>query len=283
MALGWGDHLDRIKAEMTVMRGPVPAAIADVQVNEGDGLILSANEMLFTTLGGVRYHYRRGHGIALHVPDPSLESEAELYLWGTVFGAIAWLNGYMPLHASAVSSEGRVVAFTADSGGGKSTLAASLATRGLRHVCDDTLVVSAADEGLVALPDSKPIKLWEDSLSLSGEVAERPIGFVPGKYYVRPRIVENAPGLLTDLVFLEWGDEFAFEPITGAAKLRLLPDAMYRGFIHFAMGDRRVHEKYVMKIAAEVRFWRLCRPKKPDNFDEGIERILTILKVKCLD
>lgn len=278
MASHWGDQLDRIKSEMQVVRGRVPSAITDVVYREGDSLVLSGTELLFTTLGGVQYHYRRGHGVTMHVPDPALEDEAELYLWGTVFGAIAWLNGYMPLHASAVSLQGRVIAFTADSGGGKSTLAASLASRGLLHVCDDTLVVSATADGLLALPDAKPIKLWEDALALAGEVAERPIGFVPGKYYVRPRHIESAPGLLTDLVFLEWGDDFAFEPITGAMKLKLVPDAMYRGFIHVGMGDRLIHETYMMNIAANVRFWRLCRPKRVIDFDKFIDRILEKLQ-----
>ena len=55
------------------------------------------------------------------------------------------------------------VAFVAESGRGKSTLAASFAVSGFRFLTDDGLVVEPGVHGFVALPSHPSIRLWEDS------------------------------------------------------------------------------------------------------------------------
>lgn len=109
-----------MRREMTVRFGPVPSTVPDA-FYEDDGVLTISNEaFVFVTMGGVRFHYRRGEGVVVDLSQDQADegdSDFELFLWGTVFGAVAWLNGLVPLHASAIDISGRVVAFTADSGG----------------------------------------------------------------------------------------------------------------------------------------------------------------------
>ena len=79
----------------------------------------------------IRLAYERGKGVTLDVPAESDPRDAQLWLNGALYAAIAAINGLMPLHASAVAFEGRVHAFTGPPGAGKSTLAAALGRRGL--------------------------------------------------------------------------------------------------------------------------------------------------------
>lgn len=274
------DPVEVMRREMRVCFGAVPASVPDPFYAEDGVLTIATDAFVFRTPGGVGFHYQRGTGLTVESPVDAAageESDFELFLWGTVFGTVAWLNGLIPLHASSVDAGGRVVAFTADSGGGKSTLAASLAALGLPHVCDDTLVVSLAGNRVTALADEKSLKLWGDALSLLGMNADRPIPAYEGKFYASApsKAVGQLP--FTDLVFLEQGESVAIEPITGAEKLAILPAALYRGFVHLARGDRSAHERMLLTLGSQVRFWRLSRPFDAPQFSDSILKIKDIV------
>ncbi|MDT0509378.1 hypothetical protein [Novosphingobium sp. MMS21-SN21R] len=270
--------LSLMQHEMRFVLGTVPARIEGAFFDDEEGFSISNDEILFTTWDDVRFHYCRGEGLTVQMPDGDGETDFELFLWGTVFGAVAWLNGLVPLHASAVDIGGHIVAFTADSGGGKSTLAAAMAAYGHPHVCDDTLVLSLQPGCVYALPDSKSLKLWGDALQMTSIEAGRPVPSMPGKHYAAAACKAEAPLPLTDLVFLERGDEVTLEPVTGAAKLALLPGALYRGFVHVARGDRAAHEQFLLQFCAGVRFWTLRRPFDSLRFGTDVEVISQLLR-----
>lgn len=91
-------------------------------------------------------------------------------------------RGKLVFHASAVEVAGRAAAFVAESGGGKSTLAASFASGGYRFLADDGLVVEASERGYQAMPSHPSVRLWEDSQSVlvsPGAVAEPAVQYTP--------------------------------------------------------------------------------------------------------
>ncbi|MEZ5688158.1 MAG: hypothetical protein R3E21_05145 [Caenibius sp.] len=272
--------LARLCAEMRVSHGDVPETLSG-SFYDHDDITISETGFLFRTRGGVGFHYRKGSGVVVQLPPnggEAAQDECEVFLWGTVFGAVAWLNGFLPLHASAVAKDGRVVAFTAESGGGKSTLAAGLAQHGWAHVCDDTLVLAPSSGAMLALPDGKPLKLWADALEHVPAANADEMRALPGKFYAQPTRRERQARPLVDLVFLEWGDRFGIAPISGSEKLTLLPQAMYRAFVHIARKDARLHAHLMMQVASSVRFWRLTRPKSSDRFDETLRQVADILE-----
>lgn len=270
--------LDLMHREMRVTFGTVPDSISQAFFDDGEGFVIGREEFLFTSWDDVRFYYRIGAGLTVQMPATDAETDYELFLWGTIFGAVAWLNGLVPLHASAVDVGGRVVAFTADSGGGKSTLAAALAAIGNPHICDDTLVLSVSPAGIYAMPDDKPLKLWGDALEMTSILPGRPVPSMPGKHYARPSAKARAALPLTDLIFLERGEELAFEQVTGAAKFALLPEALYRGFVHIARGDRAAHEEFLLRFCSSVRFWRMRRPFDSLRFGQDVEQIAVALR-----
>ena len=72
-------------------------------------------------------------------------------------------QGQLVLHASAVAFDGIGVAFTGESGRGKSTLAASFATTGARFLTDDGLQLDWLDGQCQITPSHPSVRLWEDS------------------------------------------------------------------------------------------------------------------------
>ena len=72
-------------------------------------------------------------------------------------------QGRLVLHASAVAFDGVGVAFTGESGRGKSTLAASFATTGARFMTDDGLQLDWRNGQCQITPSHPSVRLWEDS------------------------------------------------------------------------------------------------------------------------
>jgi len=104
-----------------------------------------------------------GRLVACHpVPDVTEETSQHLYL-NQVLPLALSMMGKMVFHGSAVEVGSVAVAFVAESGRGKSTLAASFATSGFRFLTDDGLVVEPYDNGYLALPSQPSIRLWTDS------------------------------------------------------------------------------------------------------------------------
>ena len=75
-------------------------------------------------------------------PLPNVEERAiRLPLLGTVLAVLLHQRGYFVLHASAIAVDGGVVAFLGNKGQGKSTMAATLYSRGHELVADDVVAI----------------------------------------------------------------------------------------------------------------------------------------------
>jgi len=95
-------------------------------------------------------------------PDISENTLEHLYL-NQVLPLALSKRGKQVFHASAIETPAGAVAFMAESGRGKSTLAASFATSGFRFLTDDALLLEEAEGGYTVLPSHPSIRLWDDS------------------------------------------------------------------------------------------------------------------------
>ena len=102
------------------------------------------------------------HVTGFPVPEVSDATVQHLYL-NQVLPLVLSKQGKLVFHASAVEVAGGALAFAAESGRGKSTLAASFAVSGFRFLTDDGLVVEPTADGHRILPSHPSIRLWEDS------------------------------------------------------------------------------------------------------------------------
>lgn len=84
--------------------------------------------------------------------------------------------GKLVFHGSAVEIGDHAVAFMAESGRGKSTLAAGFAAGGHRLFTDDSLMIDACGDHFAVAPSHPSIRLWADS-----EAELIPRGLVPAQ------------------------------------------------------------------------------------------------------
>lgn len=89
------------------------------------------------------------------------------HLLNRVLGTALFLDGLLPLHASAVTTAEGTIAFLAPKGFGKSTLALALHSLGAGFVSDDTLPVDPGDP-VVVRPGIPSARVREDALRILG-------------------------------------------------------------------------------------------------------------------
>lgn len=110
-------------------------------------------------------------------PDPQADPDfVAAVISGELFAALLRQRGHLVLHGSAVARDGRAVGFIGHSGWGKSTLAASLVSRGWHLLTDDLLVVDGLASSHDARPDddARPMVIaGHPSMRLAHEAADR--------------------------------------------------------------------------------------------------------------
>lgn len=265
-----------MKRETRVHYGAVPHGLADAELAETSWQ-MDGDRFLLRGEGDHYFYYEKGHGITVERGGRVDVSEESLWLNGSVYSAIASINGLFPFHASAIAFDGAVFAFTGPAGAGKSTLVAALGQQGLPMFCDDTLVLDLSDaDRVICLPGHKRLKLGEKALSLTGAERQEPVSSTVAKYYAAPASGEVSEALpLAQLIFLQTGDQLAIEPIAGAERMARLQDDHYMAQLHSAAGklDRMGQFELLARIAHQVRMARFIRPLDDRHFHEGIARV----------
>lgn len=183
--------MERLARETALREGEPPAALQSPLL-ETPILSISSDAFLLALPNGLRFHYQRGESVVFSRPNGVSDAEVTLFHSGSVYGAVAWLNGLVPLHASAVVHNGQVHAFTGASGAGKSTLSAALVERGLPLFADDVLVLDLSDpEQPMALPGHKRLKLKPDALEMTSLQAGERVRDDIEKFYVDPPLLKQ--------------------------------------------------------------------------------------------
>jgi hypothetical protein len=162
----------------TFTTAPDPAPATDLYELGSDEVRDAGNVRLFRRPGGFRLTYAdtgiydvldRGARIVWFPPSTRLYDEAQFLeavridVLGRVLSVALHAAGVEALHGSAVTcGDGSACAFVAPKFHGKSTLAATLVTRGARLVTDDTLPVLPGEPRRAA-PGVHSVRLWEDA------------------------------------------------------------------------------------------------------------------------
>jgi len=101
-----------------------------------------------------------GRRVVCRPDDEASDESFQVYLLGQALSFALVMQGFEPLHATAVVVNGTAVAFLGGNCFGKSTLAASFLGAGYPQLTDDMLVVQASSDRVVAYPGPPRIKLF---------------------------------------------------------------------------------------------------------------------------
>ena len=261
-----------MERETRVRYGPVDLDAFGYRISPGRSH-LEDDSFLLHTPDGLSYFYRKGDGITICRDAAADVSEEQLWLNGSVYSAVACINGFLPIHASAVAYEGSVFAFTGPGGAGKSTLVAALGQLELPMFCDDTLVLDLSEPDLIrCLPGHKRLKLTPDALALTNATPEEKVGSDYDKYYaVPPAGSVRSPLPLAELIFLEHGEALSIEPLRGSERFVRTQDDHYTAHLFAASRQfgREQLFQHRARMARQISMARLVRPWDPSRLLES--------------
>ncbi len=124
--------------------------------------------LLFEPAGA--YRIRDGAEIVIDRKPGATDSAVRLYLLGPVLAVLLHQRGLIVLHASATIINGQAVAFVAEKGTGKSTLAAAFHAQGHGIVADDLVPVDCdTPTGPMVHPGFPQLKLYPEAAQQLGD------------------------------------------------------------------------------------------------------------------
>lgn len=228
-----------------------------------------------------RYRVRAGTEIVIEPAAGALDSSVRTFLLGTVFGALCHQRGLLPLHASAIEVDGRVVAFGGASGAGKSTLGAYFHDCGYDVVSDDVCVVDVGHAGCVVTPSEPRFKLRPDSAAMLDRNIEHAatVELFGTEKYLFPGRRCTAEALPFDRLYVLSEACSSSDPdihrLTGVAAMNALLANTYRQFLLSPMSRASAHFAACSTFLKHARVYSVNRRLGWEHFvvqAEAIER-----------
>lgn len=226
---------------------------------------MNQQEFAMQVEGVGRFYARDGKEVEYH-PDKGASRESiELYLNGSVYGAILHQRQILPLHGSCFLEQDLGIMLCGESGAGKSSLTTAFCLGGSEFLTDDVTPITFTEGLPVINVLSDRIKLWDHTLSQLGvsKAGLKRIEARTDKYYLEldaGRGGRHPLQLVINLVVEEVSLP-VFREIEGAAKVAALRNEVYRWEYLQGMPDNEA--KYfsdLVSAAKSVRVFEVIRP-----------------------
>lgn len=257
------------KPDIVITLGKTPDTIPNAIIKT-DEYQTARGQFLFTIKTLATYYVREGCVIIISPVSGKPFNDIITYLLGTVFGALLFQRGILPLHGSTVNMNGSAVIFVARSGRGKSTLVRSLLKRGHTFLTDDLSAILFEKDGIPKiLPGFPQQKLWADSLDeMAVPVDKDSLVKVMGdmdKYCVpsRESFCDHPlkPTHIYELIPYQ-EKKIRIERIQGADKINTIMKNTYFTFLPSGFDISESHFSQCIKLAKQVMVSRIFRPEK---------------------
>ena len=256
----------QIGSSVSIRRARLPETLSSVTAVFPEGQC-NESELLFNIPDAARYLIRSGSEILVDQAANSNPGDVAAFLLGTAFGVLCHQRGTNPLHGSAIDIVDGCVAFVGDSGAGKSTMVAALASRGHQVISDDLCVFEASEQGVRVWPGLNRLRLWEDALAAldcDQPGIEREFRGL-NKYLVPTQPIRNPQNprrlqRVYQLAAAADGDPTTITRLQGAATVEVLMQNIYRVAIAERMGRKANLFVACAAAAQEVPVYRLSRP-----------------------
>lgn len=243
-----------------------------------DWMSISASEFSMTVNHVGSFFAGNGNRIE-YSPGPHAGPGAiELYMNGSVYGAILHQRKILPLHGSSFIYKDSGVMFCGESGAGKSSLTTSFCLDGAGFLTDDVTPILFDDDKPHIWPKSGKVKLWDNSLKQLNKQKNNLTKIRPEdeKYYLPIESNQTHAFPLNHILILQVTDdeEVSFEKVQKVEAFSYLHQEIYRREYLFAMSDSEA--AYLEKIADICKNVSVTRINRPASIQ--IDEMRNIIK-----
>lgn len=235
-------------------------------VYSNDWMSIGPSEFSMTVKNVGSFYACNGKRIDYKVHEKADDASLELYMNGSVYGAILHQRRILPLHGSSFIFDDSGVMFCGDSGAGKSSLTTSFCLNGAKFLTDDVTPILFENEKPYIWPKTGKIKLWDDSLEQLKKKKNNLTKIRPEdeKYYLPIKPNQSHAFPLNHILILQVtdGKEVSFEKVQKVEAFSYLHQEIYRREYLFAMPEAEsTYLKKISSICSEASIYRVNRPK----------------------
>ena len=225
---------------------------------------MNQREFAMQVEGVGRYYACDGREVEYAPVKGASRETLELYLNGSVYGAILHQRKILPLHGSSFVLDGKGILVCGEAGAGKSSVTASFVFNGAGFLTDDVtpMVIREGVPMIMALSDR--IKLWDDTLKQLGLKNKGLKKIAPDneKYYYPVSKVGSEYFPLNMVFIISAGHEAGvlMREVTGADKFVALRNEIYRWeYLEGMKENEEVYFRTLSGIASTVKVFAVRR------------------------
>lgn len=257
------DPAGRQTSDLQIEWGRLPEYLSGGQ-RLASALEMKDRDILYTFPSIGRFLVSDGNRVVVDMNSDVAEHDMRAFLFGSVIGTVIHQRGLVPLHISALRTPDGLVAFTGESGAGKSTTAAMMHRKtGLPLFTDDMAVIRPWEEDLVLYAGVRRLKLWNDALDLIGSDRQDLVRDVTrfDKFHLcAAEMFDHRPDRLIELTQLCWGETEHSEQLEGMEKFAVAAGSVYRHYLAEITENVPQILKTCKEVADKIPVRRLTRP-----------------------
>ncbi len=226
------------------------------------------NQHEFTLdIAGVGWFYARsGNHVAVIPDENATTSTIDLYLNGSVYGAILHQRKTLPLHGSCFRYQGLGIMLCGESGAGKSSLTTSFCLQGADFLTDDVTPIVFQNGKPHIWGISDRVKLWSDSLQQLNQTEVGLERIMPAREKFYFPMTSNTETLvpLDLIIILHVYDQpdLMIEPLTGIPGFTALRNEIFRReYLQGMPGSETAYLSQLIAIGQAVQVINVYRPE----------------------
>jgi hypothetical protein len=229
-----------------------------MQVNEDD-FYLDVHEV-------ASYRVRKGNIVQVFAHEKADLASVQLFLNGSVLGAVLHQRGILPFHGSCFQISGKGILLCGISGAGKSSVTAAFCQDGATFINDDITPVEINELATTIIPIKTRIKLWDDSLEklkIQNTNLDK-IRPTLEKFYLPTEKIYQKQQALNHIFIICKNHKESFESIEleGLEKFNAIRQQIYRKLYLKGMPEtEKAYFKQLFKLAKTVRVTKITRPE----------------------
>ena len=212
------------------------------------------------------FYARSGNYVEIIPAENASSSTINLYLNGSVCGAILHQRKTLPFHGSCFRYHGLGVMICGESGVGKSSLTTAFCLQGADFLTDDITPVLFKNGEPHVQAVSDRIKLWDDSLHQLNQTEAGLERIMPEREKFYFPMIPNTDTLipLGLIIILHVYDQpgVRIEPLTGVVGFTALRNEIFRGeYLPGMPGSETAYLSQLIAIGQMVRVINVYRPR----------------------
>jgi hypothetical protein len=215
-----------------------------------ESFCLNQNEFVLDIENTARFYAKDGNHIEIMLYPKTDTDTIELYLNGSVYGAILHQRKDLPIHGSSFQYKDKGIMICGESGAGKSSLTAAFCISGSEFLTDDITPIVFENGVPYIWVMSDKIKLWSDSLQALNQNKESLAQIMPDweKFYL-PMPSKKGTRVSLDHIFIldiHERTDICLRKVEGLDKFTVLRNEVYRK--EFLRGMPESESEYLRQI-----------------------------------